>query len=142
MWVALLPTAPGQSVVRSEVELAGARGRIDSRTPEGNELLHVELDAGGAVRLEATVETAACVLIDGPGRSPPAHGSPHAFLRATAMVPTGGEIAASARRILTAREAGDDAVGRARAFFDELVEGGYRARRGAGATVLAGCGGR
>lgn len=140
VWVALLPTAPGQSVVRSEVALSGARGRLDSRTLEGNELLHVELDAGGAVRLEATIETTERVLIDGPGRSPPAHGSPRAFLRATPMVPTGGEIAASARRILSAREAGEDAVGRARAFFDELVDGGYRyvyppAERGAAAML-------
>jgi transglutaminase-like putative cysteine protease len=140
VWVALPPTAPGQSVTSSEVALSSARGRVDSRTLEGNELLHVELDAGGAVRLETTVETAERVLIDGPGRSPPAHGSPRAFLRATAMVPTGGEIAESARRILSAREAGDDAVGRARAFFDELVEGGYRyvyppAERGAAAML-------
>ena len=49
VWVALLPTAPGQSVVRSEVELAGARGRVDSRTPEGNELLHVVAAIGVAV---------------------------------------------------------------------------------------------
>jgi Transglutaminase-like superfamily len=140
VWVALPPTAPGQAVTHSEVGLSGAHGRLDSRTLEGNELLHVELDAGGAVRLEASVETAERVLIDGPGRSPPAHGSPRAFLRATAMVPTGGEIAESARRILSARETGDDAVGRARAFFDELVEGGYRyvyppAERGAVAML-------
>jgi transglutaminase-like putative cysteine protease len=140
VWVALLPTAPGQSVVHSEVALSGAHGRLDSRTLEGNELLHVELDAGGALRLEATVETAERVLIDAPGRSPPAHGSPRAFLRATPMVPTGGDIAASARRILSAREADEDAVGRARAFFDELVDGGYRyvhppAERGAAAML-------
>lgn len=43
---------------------------LDSRTLKGNELLHVSLEPGGAVRLEATVETAERVLIDGPGRSP------------------------------------------------------------------------
>jgi Transglutaminase-like superfamily len=140
VWLALCPTAPGQSVTRSEVALEGARGRLDSRTLEGNELLHVELAAGGAVRLEATVETAERGLADGPGRSPPAHGSPRAFVSATPMVPTGGEIAASARRILEAREADSDVVGRARAFFDELVEGDYRyvyppAERGAAAML-------
>jgi hypothetical protein len=141
VWLALCPTAPGQMVTRSEVALSRAHDRVDSRTLEGNELLHVELDAGGAVRLEATVETAERVLIDGPGRSPPAHGSPRAFLRATPMVPTGGEIAVSARRVLEAREASDlDVVVRARAFFDELVEGGYRyvfppAERGAAAML-------
>jgi hypothetical protein len=41
------------------VALSGAHGRVDSRTLEGNELLHVELDAGGAARLEATVKTVA-----------------------------------------------------------------------------------
>jgi hypothetical protein len=140
VWVALCPTAPGQSVTRSEVALERASGRLDSRTLEGNELLHVELDAGGAVRLEATVETAERMLAEGPGRSPPPHGSPRAFVRATPMVPTDGEIAESAQRILAVRGAGGDAVGRARAFFDELVEGGYRyvyppAERGAAAML-------
>jgi transglutaminase-like putative cysteine protease len=140
VWLALCPTAPGQSVTRSEVALSGGRGRVDSQTLEGNELLHVSLDAGGTVRLEATVETAERVLVDGPGPSPPARGFPRAFLRATAMVPLEGEIAASARRILAVRETGDDAVGRARAFFDELVEGDYRyvyppAERGAAAML-------
>lgn len=140
LWLALCPSAPGQSVTRSEVALSGARDRLDSRTLEGNELLHVELEAGGAVRLEATVVTAERILIDGPGRSPPAHGSPRAFLRATPMVPTGGEIAESARQVLSAREAEDDPLERARAFFDELVEGGFRyvyppAERGAAAML-------
>jgi transglutaminase-like putative cysteine protease len=140
VWLALCPSAPGQSVTSSEVALSGARDRLDSRTLEGNELLYVELAAGGAVRLEATVETAERILIDGPGRSPPAHGSPRAFLRATPMVPAGGEIAGSARQVLSAREADTDALHRARAFFDELVEGGYRyvyppAERGAAAML-------
>lgn len=141
VWLALCPTAPGQSVTSSEVALSGASGRLDSRTLEGNELLHVELAAGGAVRVEATVETAERALVEeGPGRSPPAHGSPRAFVRSTPMVPTGGEIEASARRVLEARGAGGEAVGRARAFFDELVDGGFRyvyppAERGAAAML-------
>jgi transglutaminase-like putative cysteine protease len=140
VWVALCPSAPGQTVRGSEVTLSGARGRLDSRTLEGNELLFVELDAGGSVRVEATVETAGRVVIDEPGRSPPAHGSPRAFLRATPMVPTDGEIASSARRILAERAAGDDVLARARAFFDELVLGDYRyvyppAERGAEAML-------
>ena len=140
VWLALCPTAPGQAVTSSEVALSGARDRLDSRTLEGNELLHVELGSGGAVRLEATVETAERILIDGPGRSPPPHGSPRAFVRATPMVPTDGDIASSARQVLSAREADGDALERARAFFDELVEGGFRyvhppAERGAAAML-------
>ena len=142
VWLALCPTAPGQSVTSSEVALSGASGRLDSRTLEGNELLHVSLAAGGAVRVEATVDTAERVLVEeGVGRSPPSHGSPRAFVRATPMVPTGGEIEASARRVIEDRGAGGDAVvGRARAFFDELVEGDYRyvyppAERGAAAML-------
>jgi hypothetical protein len=141
VWLALCPTAPGQTVTGSEVALSRASGRLDSLTLEGNELLHVELASGGAVQLRATVETAERALEEGPGRSPPAHGSPRAFVRPTPMVPTGGEIASSARRILDEREAGaGDVVGRARAFFDELVQGDYRyvyppAERGAAAML-------
>ena len=56
------------------------------------------------------------------------------------MVPTDGDIASSARQVLSAREADSDALVRARAFFDELVEGGYRyvyppAERGAAAML-------
>ena len=126
VWVALPPTAPGQSVTSSEVALAGAHGLVDSRTLEGNELWHVELDAGGALRLEATVATAERMLIDGPGRSPPG-------ARLAARVPARDGDGADGRRDrgvgaadAFAREAGYDAVVRARAFFDELVEGGYR----------------
>lgn len=140
VWMALCPTAPGQTVTSSEVALTRASGRLDSLTLEGNELLHVELASGGAVRLVATVQTAERVLREGPGRSPPAHGSPRAFVRATPMVPTDGEIAASARRIVAERRPADGALERARAFFDELVEGDYRyvyppAERGAAAML-------
>jgi len=126
VWVALCPTAPGQTVTSSEVTLSGASGRLDSRTLEGNELLSVELAPEGSLRVEATVETAERALVDGPGGSPPAHGSPRAFVRASPMVPTDGEIADSARSIVAERSSNGGVLERARAFFDELVEGDYR----------------
>jgi hypothetical protein len=140
VWVALSPTAPGQFVMTSELTLSGASDRLDSRTLDGNELLHVSLAPGGSVRVEATVLTAERVLVEGAGRSPPARGFPRVFAGATAMVPTDGEIPGSARRILAERCPEGDVVERARAFFDELVEGDYRyvyppAERGAAAML-------
>lgn len=143
VWLAICPDAPGQAVTVDEVTVERGRERSDRRTPDGNELKHVELEPGGVVTIEATVTTAERALAEGPGRSPPPRGSPEACLAATPMIPTGGDIAASARRILSERGADGepDAVPRARAFFDELVEGPYSyvyppAERGAAAMLL------
>ena len=141
VWLALCPI--GARPVGDEQRGRAARARTTASTAarwRATSCCTSSSSAGGAVRLEATVETAERILIDGPGRSPPAHGSPRAFLRATPMVPTDGDIASSARQVLSAREADSDALMRARAFFDELVEGGYRyvyppAERGAAAML-------
>jgi transglutaminase-like putative cysteine protease len=152
VWLARLPGGGGQAVEAYELALEGARSRRD-----GDELVYVELEPGGAVAVAATIRTSSRALVSDSRSAPDPRSDPDppsvaaaaprsdgdparrsvgdpapddrpaaVWSRPSALVPSGGEVAAAARRIVSARAAADDPLAIARAFFDELVEGGYR----------------